>query len=279
MNQKLCCGLDYVDFGLNLKKRFIDFGAQYHLLAAKTSAQNVKYELRKAKLEGMLKAVELATSDVNFVNVEAIYKFCPDLISPAFGCHPLFLIYNTPDWESNLKSYLLKYPSSMIGLIGFDFLNGTESRLKQVMFLTAQLKIAQDLARPVIVSCKGPGAHEQLFETLLKYYNQNPKYGYRQKFILQAYEGGWIFAQKLIEEIKEVDFYFSFSLQVLDEQQNFYTMRRLPETRIQIESGAPNWGSYSVRLIKFMDKIAQEYNSLDILDDIYNNSLAVMNFN
>lgn len=74
----------------------------------------------------------------------------PETRAVALGVHPWFAQEWNEQISGCLKKILLRYPSVWLGEIGLDFLHDTPREV-QVSVFRQQLRLAQELSRPVII--------------------------------------------------------------------------------------------------------------------------------
>ncbi|MFW5829862.1 MAG: TatD family hydrolase [Planctomycetota bacterium] len=74
----------------------------------------------------------------------------PQLI-PAFGLHPWYTVTVVEDWLEQLRSLLLAHPRALIGEAGLDGSAEQDPLDLQRVALRDQLRLAQELNRPVVV--------------------------------------------------------------------------------------------------------------------------------
>lgn len=93
----------------------------------------------------------------------------PSSLTLAFGIHPWYAEDCTDEALANLRDVLIKHPTACVGEIGLD---GCREETHQLDTLLAQLELAAELHRPVILHCVR--AWGKLFETLLPWQNKIP---------------------------------------------------------------------------------------------------------
>lgn len=73
-------------------------------------------------------------------------------ITPALGIHPWFADISSTEQLSLLNQYLLENPHILVGEIGLDFFgHRKQTAPQQVALFEAQLLLAQDTQRPVVI--------------------------------------------------------------------------------------------------------------------------------
>lgn len=87
----------------------------------------------------------------------------------AFGIHPWYAHACTGETLTALRELLIRHPSACIGEIGLD---GCRAEPNQEAALLAQLELAADLRRPVILHCVRTWG--KLFDTLLPWREKIP---------------------------------------------------------------------------------------------------------
>lgn len=90
-------------------------------------------------------------------------------LTPAFGIHPWFAGACTDETPARLREHLLRHPGACIGEIGLD---ACRDETHQLRALTAQLELAAELRRPVILHCVR--AWGKLFDTLRPWRDEIP---------------------------------------------------------------------------------------------------------
>jgi Tat protein secretion system quality control protein TatD with DNase activity len=260
---------------------FIDAHCHFYQLALKTSSENVATEIQKCRDAGVKFIIENATGDHTFSDVEKVYLAHPDIIIPAFGCHPLHLDHSGADWEKNLIKYLQKYPKAIVGEAGLDFATRPEhNEAQQLTFLIGQLTIAATYKRPVTIHCIG--AHAKLFEVFQELYQEGSNVyetlkgnGYRQVIQMHAYEADIAFANKIVENFPNmIEFFFSISLHIKDEI-NLTNIVGLPKESIIIETDTPHAGNRPYFLPAFVDKLQGAFGEgvSGFREQVYENTL------
>jgi TatD DNase family protein len=89
--------------------------------------------------------------DWNGVALLASDAASPVVIHPAFGVHPWFCGDLPPDWLERLDACLLAHPGAAVGEIGIDGLRRAADPLLQRRVFTAQLELAIQRGRTVVV--------------------------------------------------------------------------------------------------------------------------------
>jgi TatD DNase family protein len=107
---------------------------------------------------------------------------------PALGIHPLFVNDASLDDLSALKNYIQLNQIVAIGEIGLDYYESTANSDRQRLFLTAQLKLAQEFNLPVLLHCR------RAYDDLIKLLQMYPQH----KGIVHAFNGSRQQAERLI---------------------------------------------------------------------------------
>ena len=82
----------------------------------------------------------------------ASLRSSPDFeIRLAFGVHPWYAGGLPGDWLPRLRGFLLRFPEAWVGEIGLDAIRSPSPTEAQRAVLRAQLELAADLARPVVL--------------------------------------------------------------------------------------------------------------------------------
>jgi TatD DNase family protein len=90
---------------------------------------------------------------VERANFDAVTDCCRDyaLCVPAYGIHPMYVDRATEDDLAVLDQVLRREPAVAIGEIGLDFFVAERDETRQQFYFAEQLKIARDLALPVLL--------------------------------------------------------------------------------------------------------------------------------
>ena len=165
--------------------------------------------------------------------VEKLYRDFPDTVVPNFGLHPWFLPPTGADWQSELRSLLLRHPGAGLGEVGLDkckkVLDRTPLDVQTDLFLR-QLRIAKDLGRPVSVHCvKAWGRMQECLQA------EGP---FPAGVLLHSFMG----PVEVIKGLSKLNAYFSLSLSVLKlkEQRARDVIKAIPLDRLVLETDSPD---------------------------------------
>lgn len=208
------------------------FDAHNHLQDARLG--DAREIARTMKREGVETAIVNATCQADWNEVHARVarsmgdEQAPELL-PAFGVHPWQAASVDEGWLDDLRDYLVTHPQASVGEIGLDRWVDSPSLEVQRPVFRAQLELAVQLRRPVIIHCLK--AWGDLLEQLQACPPQAP-------FLMHSYGGSLEFAQRLIPQ----GAYFSFSGHFLQERKASVVevFRQLPKDRILMETDAPD---------------------------------------
>jgi TatD DNase family protein len=218
----------------------------------------------------------MATCPEDWETVANLASQHPDRVIPGFGIHPWWVnsASSSNNWEAELRSYLEKFPSSILGEIGLDKVakdRANDNKLfpfdEQIELFKKQLKLAHTLKKPISVHCvKCEGT---LIENFILLKGSLP-----EKIMLHSYSGSLDTLKRLFKLEKELKtkFYFSFA-KIINCKTDKYkaTLLNIPADRILIESDNNEF--------EMVDELMSEVGVLveevvpNSLDRIYENSL------
>ncbi len=167
-----------------------------------------------------LVTVSATTSD--FAKIAALAKTYPDKIVPAFGIHPWHWREGADIDE--LKDYLHRHPNALIGEIGVDGLKEPSGE-GQAQLFAAQLKLAQEFSRPVIIHAARAFPALMQFENALK----------KVKFV----HHGFVKNRELIKFINKTSGYFGLGAHFLKQEKAAAMFAEMPKEKILFETDAP----------------------------------------
>ncbi len=183
--------------------------------------------LARARAAGVTSQVVNATHEGDWAQVRALAAACPDLI-PCFGLHPWFVGERREGWLERLRTLLLEVPSA-VGEIGLDrWFRDCDEEAQEKVFI-AQLRLARELGRPVMVHClKAWGWLREVLER-----EGAPPAG----MLIHAYGG----AAEMIPPLAALGACFSFGGSVLDEHKRRARLALMvvPLDRLLVETDAP----------------------------------------
>lgn len=165
-----------------------------------------------------------------FQSIQAIAELIPEL-SYAVGLHPL----DAHKWHTEMAGQILTYAQSSsrvvaIGEIGLDFYKA-DNLDQQKQVLLAQLEIAYQLGKPVIIHCRD--AYEDLYSLLRLFFEKRGTVG----GVMHCWGGNPLQTNQFLE----LGFYISFSgivtfKNALAVQES---AKMVPESRLLIETDCP----------------------------------------
>jgi TatD DNase family protein len=110
--------------------------------------------LSRAADAGVAKMVCCGSCEEDWGQVLHIYEKNKDLIIPAFGIHPWFVVQRSGSWMEKLKEILKRVPDAAVGEIGLDHSLENRNDNDQLVVFAAQLELAAELKRPVSIHCR-----------------------------------------------------------------------------------------------------------------------------
>ncbi len=154
----------------------------------------------------------------------------PFALVPAFGVHPWHVQNLPPDWRETLIARLEHIPIAAVGEIGMDGLRREISPEVQERVFVAQLDIAIQMARPVVLH--GARAWGRLLDLL------RPRVKSLPGFILHSFSG----SAEILRQALDLGGYLSFAGTVCNPKATkVRTAASLtPESAILIESDTPD---------------------------------------
>lgn len=203
-------------------------------------SQDVGEITRKASECGIRRFVVNGCWQDDWETVSSLSRDYPGVILPQFGLHPYWVGRRSSDWLERLTQMLVSNPSAGLGECGLD--RGPKapkdvSYEEQIVVFEAQLKLAQELKRPVTVHCvKAFGA---VYDCLQKLHISVP-------VVLHAWTG----AREMTITFKTLpNVFFSLNgyLTKLPPTRAIDMLRVLPPERCMLESDAPD-GKHSLSL-------------------------------
>lgn len=152
----------------------------------------------------------------------------PASVTLAFGIHPWYAEEYTDETLAALREILLQHPTACVGEIGLD---GCRDETHQLNALIAQLKLAAELHRPVILHCVRSWG--KLIDTLLPWQDKIPSW---------MVHGVNCSADLLTHPFCNADTVFfsvgSFTRPLTEKRTAL--LRAIPSDRLLIESDAPD---------------------------------------
>lgn len=178
---------------------------------------------------GVTRCVVNATCEADWPRVEALALAHSGFVIPAFGIHPWQAHTAADGWLDRLAALLERHPHAALGECGLDRWVDSPSLDVQAPVFDAQLRLARELDRPLVVHCLK--AWQALFDAFDR---EAPP----RRFLLHSFNGSLETARRLLP----LGAYFSFSGYFLHERKAAIveTFRQLPPDRVLLETDAPD---------------------------------------
>ena len=202
------------------------FDAHNHLQDARLGGSVAMLAAMRAA--GVGHCVVNATCEADWPVVGVLADGFPESITPAFGIHPWKADTISQSWRDGLAAMLEKHPRALIGECGLDRWVSSPSIEVQVPVFEAQLDLARETGRPVVIHCLK--AWEPLIDALSAH--RPPR------FLMHSFSGSLETARRLLP----LGAWFSFSGHILHERKAAVrqVFRGLPRDRILVETDAPD---------------------------------------
>ena len=204
------------------------FDAHCHLQDARLRADlpGVMTRARAAGVEHMLCC---GTAEDDWAEVARLAEEYPAVV-PAFGLHPWYAQRRSPAWMERLRALLAGQATAAVGEIGLDHAIEERNDAEQEAVFLAQLQLARELERPVVVHCRR--AWGRLI-ALLAELRTLPR-----GFVVHSYSG----ARELIEPLAGAGGWFSFSGSITWRRnvRGREAARHAPRDRLLVETDAPD---------------------------------------
>ena len=128
------------------------FDSHCHLDAAEfdSDREAVIERARRANVRFQLLPAVTAAS---WPKLKAICGANPGLHA-AYGLHPMFMNEHLPAHLSELRGWLLENPAAAVGECGLDFFIEDPDRERQLLFFEAQIRLAGELNRPLVIHAR-----------------------------------------------------------------------------------------------------------------------------
>lgn len=181
------------------------------------------------KAVGITRAIINATCESDWAKVEQLVEHHPDFLVPAFGVHPWQSHTTRIGWQDRLRAMLESHPEASVGECGLDsWVSKPPLEIQREVFRD-QLRIANDLARPITIHCL------KAWQLLFEVFDEVPP---RQSFLMHSFGSSIEIARRLIP----LGAYFSFSGHFLQPHKStvLEMFKALPRDRILIETDAPS---------------------------------------
>ena len=149
-------------------------------------------------------------------------------LSACYGLHPYFVVQHTEQDLALLPEYAQRHDCVAIGETGLDFRKGQADPEQQQYYFEAQVDIAQQLDKPVVIH--SVRATEQVITTLKRYPGV--------RGMVHSYSGSYEQARQLID----MGVYLSFGGAVTHERASRLrqTLCSLPLSCLLLETDAPD---------------------------------------
>lgn len=201
--------------------------------------------VRAARAAGVVRMVVNGSCEEDWPEVAALAAAHPDLVLPAFGCHPWHLRGRTSGWQGALERQFASHPGAVVGEIGIDrwILDQPEAaRLRglgpegavpmeeQEAVFVWQLRFAAERNLPATVHCL------QAWGRLLELLRSNPRPAVG--FLLHSYGG----PAEMVETLARLGAYFGFPGYFAHPRKarQCEVFRRVPADRLLVETDAPD---------------------------------------
>ena len=211
--------------------------------------------------EKIQKCVCVSAKISDWENVASLYEKYPKLIIPAFGLHPWYANNTTPDWDSKLELYLIKYPNALVGECGFDKLKSENKQIQEDAFIK-QISLAKKYNRALIIHAV------KATEWLDEIWNLLP-----DKFVFHSFNA----RTNLLKKVLDNGGYIALNKKILQNKQATEIINSISLDRILIESDAP-YQSQVEDIFPFVERLAQvRKEKLEVLvEALYKNALELV---
>lgn len=196
--------------------------------------------IERARVAGVTTLVEIAESPATWEHALALADQHP-LVYASLGIHPHHAHEaNRDTWpalEEKLRRLLAHPKAVAVGEFGLDYFRMHNTREEQDFLFQAQLRLARDLGKPVVIHCRD--AHADLQKRLIEFFpsTSTAMAGPPPVGVIHCFTGTWADAQTYLEH----GFYLGIdapvgypSAKLLKEN-----VQRLPLERIVLETDAP----------------------------------------
>lgn len=180
--------------------------------------------------EGVAAMVVNGACEADWPAVAELARRHPDLVLPAYGCHPWYVRERTPAWREHLGRALDETPGASVGEIGLDRWKPGLDFADQEAVFREQLRLAAERNLPASIHCL------QAWGRLLEILRAEPRPA--RGFLLHSFGG----PVELVPELTRLGAYFSlpgyFAHARKARQRD--TFRQVPLERLLVETDAPD---------------------------------------
>ena len=199
--------------------------------------QDLKYLQENWQKAGVVRLIHSCVEPAEFESIRTIAdRFSPE-ISFAVGLHPL----DTDKWTDSTAKEIHRLAQQdkrivAIGEMGLDFYKA-DNRQQQIKILLAQLNIARQLNKPVIIHCRE--AARELKEILTEFFQQG--LGKEGSAPLQGVMHCWGGTPEETQWFLDLGFYISFSgiVTFKNARDLQASAKMVPSDRLLIETDCP----------------------------------------
>lgn len=172
---------------------------------------------------GCKKLVCAAVVEGDWRKIAVLAEQYPDIVIPAFGCHPWYIEQISENWEQRLEQMLKQFPCALVGETGLDRIHHPEKE-PQLAFFKIQITLAQKYHRPLLIHAVK--ANEWLEDC----WNILP-----QKFVMHSFNGRF----ELLNKALKAGGYISFSASILKNRDKERLIRAIPLNKLLAETDGP----------------------------------------
>ncbi|HEY9868656.1 MAG TPA: TatD family hydrolase [Candidatus Obscuribacterales bacterium] len=205
-------------------------------LAWESYAEDQKAVLERAFQAGVVQIVHAGVDMTTVSEMIALAEQYPQIFL-GFGLHPHEARFWSEETEAALRRALAHPRAVAVGECGLDYYYHHSDRQSQLMAFKAQVSLARELGKPLIVHSRD--AWDDTFAVLEEL--EAPELG----GVFHCFTGG----PEVLPKIESLDFYVSFSgIVTFKNAQNIQEAARLvPEDRILVETDCPFLAPQPVR--------------------------------
>ena len=190
--------------------------------------KNLASVLSAAAAAGIRLFVCNGTREADWAKVLELSRQNPKIV-PCFGVHPWHVKSCSAAWRHNLESFLGECPAA-VGEIGLDRWIEDRDEPMQESFFRAQLAIAVQMERPVMVHCL------RAWDWLLRVLRDEKRLP--PAFLIHAYGG----SLEMIAPLAALGAWFSFAGNVFEPKRARAraALKAVPRNRLLLETDAPD---------------------------------------